>query len=81
MADSYYTEEETLVEMPKGRDLIKLMIGRKEVRGEKKEYLDLRVWYTDDAGISRPGKGFAKPLTLEEMKAIGEGILGYVKAH
>lgn len=78
MADKYYTNEEVLLEVSKGKDKIRLMIGSKAVRGEDKEYLDLRVWYPDDEGNLCPGKGFAKPLSKGEMTQIADAISEYV---
>lgn len=76
--DSYYTKEEVLLEMPKGRDQIRVQIGHKMLRGEPKMYLDIRAWYPDDAGIYRPGKGFAKPMSKEEMGLVAKAIKDYV---
>lgn len=76
--DTFYTKEEVLLELPKGRDTIRLMIGHKNLRGEPKTYLDLRVWYLDEDDNLLPGKGFAKPLNTTEMTLIAENILKYV---
>jgi hypothetical protein len=75
--DQWYRDEEVLVEMPKGRDTMKVIIGHKMLRGELKTYLDIRMWYVDDDGILRPGRGFAKPLTKTEMELVGKAILDY----
>ena len=77
--DSYYTKEEILVEIPKGRDQVRVQIGHKMLRGEPRMYLDIRAWYPDDSGILRPGKGFAKPMSKEEMAQVAEGIRAYVQ--
>lgn len=76
--DSFYTKEEVLAEIPKGRDTLRIMIGHKNLRGEPVKYLDIRVWYPDDSGILRPGKGFAKPMTPEEMTQVSQAIADYV---
>ena len=77
--DKFYTEENVLAQFKKGRDEVKVMIGKKEVRGEQKEYLDIRKWYYDDGDELQPGKGFASPMTREEMKVVGEAIVTYSK--
>lgn len=80
MPEKYYTKETVLLEFQKGRDAVRVMIGSKEVKGEVREYLDIRTWYTDEGGELMPGKGFAKPLTRAEMQNIGQVILDYVGA-
>ena len=77
--DNFYTKEEVLLRLPKGRDEIRVQVGHKMLRGEAKRYLDIRAWYPDEAGIYRPGKGFAKPLTEEEMLRVAEAIRAYIQ--
>jgi len=74
VTDKWYTTEETLVEIPKGRDLIRVVIGKKLVRDEPKVYLDIRTWYRDDEDKLCPGKGFAKPVTKEELIQIADAL-------
>ncbi len=78
MAD-FYTKEEVLLQFKKGRDEVKVMLGHKVVKGEPKVYLDIRKWYYDDADQLQPGKGFAAPITPEEMLNIGEAIVAKAK--
>lgn len=79
-SDKFYTEEVELFNLHRSdAAIIKGIIGHKVVRGEAKEYFDLRVWYTDDSGVVRPGKGFAKPFTKEELKLLGTAIIAYAE--
>lgn len=75
MAQDFYYKEEVLLQFPKGRDEVKIQLGFKQVKGEEKIYLDVRKWYYDDADQLQPGKGFAAPMTAEEMLKIGEAIV------
>lgn len=75
--DREYRKQEILVEIPKGKDTVKVIIGHKMVSGVLKKYLDVRVWYPNDDNEIKPGRGFAKPLNKEEMARIGQVILDY----
>lgn len=78
LTDTFYTREDTLCEIPIGRAKIVVKIGHKNLRGEPKKYCDIRTWYPDTEGIYKPGRGFAKPMTDDELLQMAEAIRAYV---
>lgn len=75
--DSYYANTVDLLSIVRGRAVIRCRICKRDLRGEEKEYLDLRTWYANDGGLVMPGKGFAKPFTRNELLALGTAIIEY----
>lgn len=75
--DRYYQDAIDLFSLCRGRSVIRCMICKSELRGEEKEYLDLRTWYANDDGLVMPGKGFAKPFNKEELLTLGTAIMEY----
>ncbi len=78
LTDTFYTREDTLCEIPIGRAKIVVKIGHKNLRGEPKKYCDIRTWYPDAEGIYKPGRGFAKPMTDDDLLQMAEAIRAYV---